>query len=79
MVDKKSKEEILKSMDEAAEKAKEDFNNLPEETRKLAAAWVRKWYLQAGYKRLGRFLVAYAKSCETAETERTEESQDSIG
>lgn len=64
MVDKKTSEEILRGMDEAAEKAKEDFNTLPEETRKLAAAWVRKWYLKAGYKRLGRFLVAYAKSYE---------------
>jgi hypothetical protein len=64
MVDKKTQEEILKGMDEAAEKAKEDFNALPKETRKLAADWVRKWYLKAGYKRLGRFLVAYAKSYE---------------
>jgi hypothetical protein len=64
MVDKKTQEEILRSMDEAAEKAKEDFNTLPEETRKLAASWMRKWYLKGGYKRLGRFLVAYAKSCE---------------
>lgn len=69
MVDKRSKEEILKGMDEAAEKAKEDFNTLPEETRKLAAAWIRKWYLKAGYKRLGRFLVAYAKSNEAEEQE----------
>ena len=68
MVDKKTQEEILKGMDEAAENAKADFNTLPEQTRKLAAAWVRKWYLKAGYKRLGRFLVAYAKSCEEKET-----------
>ncbi|KPK72844.1 hypothetical protein AMJ87_03530 [candidate division WOR_3 bacterium SM23_60] len=68
MVDKKTQEEILKGMDEAAEKAKADFNTLPEETRKLAAAWVRKWYLKAGYKRLGRFLVVYAKSYEEKET-----------
>ncbi len=69
MVDKKTQEEILKGMDEAAEQAKQDFQTLPEETRKLAAGWVRKWYLKAGYKRLGRFLVAYAKSCETEEKE----------
>jgi len=68
VVDKKTQEEILKGMDEAAEKAKDDFNTLPEETRKLAAAWMRKWYLKAGYKRLGRFLVAYAKSYEEKET-----------
>ncbi|MGB7054351.1 MAG: hypothetical protein WBE28_03400 [bacterium] len=67
MADKKTKEEILKGMDEAAEMAKEDFKTLPEETRKLAAAWMRKWYLKAGYKRLGRFLVAHAKSCEAGQ------------
>jgi hypothetical protein len=69
MNDKKTREEILKGMDEAAEQAKVDFNTLPEETRRLAAAWIRKWYLKAGYKRLGRFLVAYAKEIEKQEKE----------
>jgi len=64
MVDKKTQEEILRGMDEAAKKAQEDFMTLPEEARKLAAAWVRKWYLKAGYKRLGRFLVSYVKELE---------------
>jgi len=64
MDDKRSKDEILKSMDEAAGQAKQDFMTLPEETRRLAAEWVRKWYLKAGYKRLGRFLVGYAKDPE---------------
>lgn len=69
MVDKKTQEEILRGMDEAAEKAKEEFSQLPAQTKKLAAAWVRKWYLKAGYKRLGRFLVSYAKEQEKQETE----------
>jgi hypothetical protein len=64
MDDKRSKDEILNSMDEAAGHAKQDFMTLPEETRRLAAEWVRKWYLKAGYKRLGRFLVGYAKDRE---------------
>ena len=64
MVDKKTQEEILRGMDEAAKKAQEDFMTLPGEARKLAATWVRKWYLKAGYKRLGRFLVSYAKELE---------------
>jgi hypothetical protein len=50
MVDKKTQEEILRGMDEAAAQAKEDFKTL--------------WYLKTGYKRLGRFLVAYAKEQE---------------
>jgi len=64
MVDKKTQEEILRGMDEAAAQAREDFKTLPDEVRRQAAAWVRKWYLKAGYKRLGRFLVSYAKEQE---------------
>lgn len=71
MVDKKAQEEILRGMDEAAKQAAEEFKTLPEEAKKIAAAWVRKWYLKAGYKRLGRFLVSYAKEQEKAESEST--------
>ncbi len=67
MVDKKTQEEILRGMDEAAKQAKADFMTLPEDVRKGAAAWVRKWFLKAGYKRLGRFLVSYAKELEKKE------------
>jgi len=69
MVDKKTQEEILRGMDEAAKQAAEDFKTLPEEAKKLAAVWVRKWYLKAGYKRLGRFLVSYAKEVEKEKSE----------
>jgi hypothetical protein len=64
MIDKETQRQILANMDAAAEQAKEDFKNLPEETKRLAAAWIKKWYLKAGYKRLGRYLVAYAKELE---------------
>ncbi len=64
MPDKKTTEEILKGMDEAAEQAKVEFERLPEETKKFAAAWLKKWYGKAGYKRLGRLLVNYAKAQE---------------
>jgi hypothetical protein len=67
MIDKATQQQILANMDEAAEQAKADFNNLPEETKRLAAAWIKKWYLKAGYKRLGRFLVKYAKEIEKKE------------
>ena len=65
--DKKTTEEILAGMDEAAKQAKVDFDQLPEDVKKQAAAWIRKWYGKAGYKRLGRLLVAYAKEQEAAE------------
>lgn len=67
MIDKATPKQILANMDEAAEQAKVDFNSLPEDTKRLAAAWIKKWYLKAGYKRLGRFLVKYAKDSETQE------------
>ncbi|MBN2620255.1 hypothetical protein JXB22_04110 [candidate division WOR-3 bacterium] len=67
MIDKATQKQILANMDEAAEQAKVDFNGLPEEVKRLAAAWIKKWYLKAGYKRLGRFLVKYAKDIEKQE------------
>jgi hypothetical protein len=67
MVDKKTSEEILRGMDEAAGQAKIEFEQLPEDVKKQAAAWLKKWYGKAGYKRLGRLLVAYAKEQEKAE------------
>ncbi|KPJ70996.1 hypothetical protein AMJ52_09210 [candidate division TA06 bacterium DG_78] len=70
MPDKKTTEEILAGMDEAAKQAKIEFEQLPDEVKKHAAAWLRKWYGKAGYKRLGRLLVAYAKEQEsTGKTE----------
>ena len=68
MIDKATQKQILANMDEAAEQAKADFNNLPDETKRLAAVWIKKWYLKAGYKRLGRFLVTYAKDLEKQES-----------
>jgi len=46
---------------ESANKAKEDFNKLPKKDRVIIGNWIKNWYLKAGYKRLGRMLVAYAK------------------
>jgi hypothetical protein len=67
MPDKKTTEEILAGMDEAAKQAKVEFDQLPDDVKKQAAAWLRKWYGKAGYKRLGRLLVAYTKEQEAAE------------
>ena len=67
MIDKETQQQILKNMDEAARQAAEEFEKLPEETKKQASAWIKKWYLKAGYKRLGRLMVAYAKKQEKKE------------
>ena len=65
MPDKKSEG----SFDEAATKAREEFSKLlvalsEEETNggKKILGWQKKWYLQAGHKRLERILVEFAKS-----------------
>lgn len=67
MIDKATQKQILANMDEAAAQAREDFKTLPDDVKKQAAAWIKKWYLKAGYKRLGRFLVSYAKELEKKE------------
>ncbi|HEX7320313.1 MAG TPA: hypothetical protein VF399_08150 [bacterium] len=68
MLEKKTSEEILAGMDEAARQAKDDFDRLPDDMKKTAAVWLRKWYLKAGYRRLGRILVGYAKELEKAKS-----------
>jgi hypothetical protein len=65
MPDKKTTAEILAGMDEAAKQAKVEFEQLPDDVKSQAATWLRKWYGKAGYKRLGRLLVAYAKEQES--------------
>ncbi len=64
MKEEKINETVLASMDEAALKAKEEFDQMPEDVKKVIAQWMRKWYLKAGYRRLGRIAVAHAKALE---------------
>lgn len=63
-MEEKINETLLASMDEAAQKAKEEFDQMPEDIKKVISQWMRKWYLKAGYRRLGRIMVAYAKALE---------------
>jgi hypothetical protein len=56
--------EILMTMDEAAEEARQDFMDNVVATAgkaKDVALWVEKWYQTAGYKRLCRILREYAE------------------
>lgn len=53
--------DIFEQMDQAAEKAKEDLKNLNEEAVIEVAQWWKKYYLNAGHKRLGRILINYLK------------------
>lgn len=49
------------AMDNAAADAENDLINYPEEHIATAANWLKKWYMKAGYKRLGRVLLESAK------------------
>ena len=44
-------------MDNAAQQAKEIWDKIPEEETKQVAAWMKEWYLKAGYKRLGKIVI----------------------
>lgn len=49
------------AMDDAATEAETELNSLPDETVFPVADWMAKWFMKAGYKRLGRILVGIAK------------------
>jgi len=61
MMEKKSKEEIMREMDAAADEAAVELTGLDQTAVKLVASWMKRWYMKAGYKRLGRILTRYAK------------------
>ncbi len=67
MAEERVNEELLANMDKAASQAKEEFETLPAEVKIEFARWMRKWYLKAGYRRLGRIVVSYAKEIEKKE------------
>ncbi|MEO0106706.1 MAG: hypothetical protein ABIL70_06525 [candidate division WOR-3 bacterium] len=67
MAEERVNEELLANMDKAASQAKEEFDKLPEEVKIEFARWMRRWYLKAGYRRLGRIAVNYAKELEKRE------------
>jgi hypothetical protein len=47
-------------MDNAANEAERDLENIPNDTLLPTARWIKKWYLQAGHKRLSRILLNIA-------------------
>ena len=53
-------EQDRQSMDTAAASAEADLENIPEEALQVVANWWKKWYPDAGHKRLARVLLQYA-------------------
>jgi RNA polymerase primary sigma factor len=69
----RSKEDILRQMDADAALAAEDFKNLPDNVRAQFSAWIKKWYLTAGYKRLCRIGIDYLKDLEKTHYHRVKQ------
>jgi hypothetical protein len=57
-------EDTLQAMDNAANEAEKDLENIPNETLLATAKWFNKWYRKAGHKRLGKILVKVAGQLE---------------
>ena len=47
-------------MDNAAHEAALELQELDLDATRLIADWMNKWYLKAGYRRLGRVLKEYS-------------------
>jgi hypothetical protein len=56
-MEKKSSEEIKAEMDAAAKIAEVDLKKLDKKSVEVVGVWLKKHYLKAGYKRLGRLLI----------------------
>ncbi len=56
--------ESQQKMDNAANEAEQDLENIPNEVLLPTAKWMSQWYMKAGYKRLGKILVATVKKLE---------------
>ncbi len=60
-----TKKKILEQMDADCLEARKDLErHLDEWQAKDVAVWCKRWYMRAGYKRLGRVLVDLAKKFE---------------
>jgi hypothetical protein len=57
MPPKKSVDELMAEMNQAAVDAQNNLVNVDPKAVEAVAAWWKKWYLKAGHKRLGRILV----------------------
>lgn len=62
MAEQKSKEQVKAEMDAAADVARDQLSELNQAAVLVVAQWVAANYMAAGYKRLGRILVAVSKA-----------------
>ena len=57
-------EQVKAEMDAAAEVAEKEFKAMAQNITVPVARWMQKHYMKAGYKRLGKVMVAFAKAME---------------
>ena len=55
------------AMDNAAADAENELGEIPDEAIAPVANWMKKYYMTAGYKRLGKLLVQTAKDLDKEE------------
>jgi hypothetical protein len=53
-------EKDREAMDQAATDAQNELVDMSDEALTIVANWFDRWYMKAGYKRLGRILVEHA-------------------
>ena len=54
-------DEDRQAMDNAAAEAENELSELPSDVVAPVANWLKKWYMTAGYKRLGKILLESTK------------------
>ena len=52
---------VLQEMDDAAVEAENELSDIPDELVTPVANWMKRWYMKAGYKRLGKILIESAE------------------
>lgn len=56
-MEQKSKEEVMKEMDEAALVAEKELAKIDKKAIEVIAKWIKANYMKAGYKRLCKLLL----------------------
>ena len=56
--------ELQQRMEDAANEAEQDLGNRSNDVVQPMAQWFQKWYVKAGYKRLGKIMVNIAKKAD---------------
>lgn len=62
-------EQDKQEMDNAAVDAQNELVDMPDDALAMVANWFHRWYMRAGYKRLGRILIEYATADQNGQSQ----------